>query len=705
MRKLELLAPAKNKDIGVAAIDCGADSVYIAGPKFGARESAGNSFADISELCRHAEKFGAKVYLTLNTILYDSELEEAQESVRKAYEAGVSAVIVQDLALLKMKLPPVPLYASTQTDIRTPEKAALLESLGFRRLILARELSLQQIRDIRKATSCELEFFVHGALCVCYSGQCYLSRYLTGRSANRGECAQACRSDYTLADDSGEILVRDEPLLSLKDYNLSARLRELADAGITSFKIEGRLKNISYVKNVVSHYDNALREFSARSSLGKSIRGFTPEIGATFNRGYTEYNIDGIKREWKSRDGAKYLGEPTGKITGSRCSSNGLVSFTYSGKQLNNGDGLTFVTPDGRISGGRANSCSGDTVTLSRPLDSPLNSLFNCSPGGPFNNTFRERSARRLPEGTKIFRNFNIRFERDLEKAETERLIEVNLEVFPGREGIETVCSLPQEIGKSGEYEKTEKHMGDCRFRVGAAGEPSKNPALCRKNIIAQLSKRSGEFMFEVTAVRPSAEEDIPFFRLSVLNSVRNTIAEKLRERLRDKSGGIFGERIGESLRERFRERFRENTVGTSRQRICGDPRKSPEEQGTPVSAEKLSALAPLAKKALAPYTGGDGRITYLANVSNRLSRQVYNELGFAEVSESYETRKSGETDEEAVLMRTKYCIRKELGLCLKERCGKGARKTGKKLFLLNGKNRLALEFDCKECEMLVKKG
>lgn len=667
MRRLELLAPAKNKEIGVAAIDCGADSVYIAGPKFGARESAGNSFADIAELCRHAAKFGAKVYLTLNTILYDSELEEAQEYVRKAYEAGVSAVIVQDLALLKMNLPPIHLYASTQTDIRTPEKAALLESLGFRRLILARELSLQQIRDIRRATSCELEFFVHGALCVCYSGQCYLSRYLTGRSANRGECAQACRSDYTLADDSGRILVRDEPLLSLKDYNLSARLRELAEAGISSFKIEGRLKNLSYVKNVVSHYDNALRDFSERSSLGRSVRGFTPEIGATFNRGYTEYNIDGIKRDWKSRDGAKYLGEPIGIITGSRCGSGGPVSFTYSGKRLSNGDGLTFVTPDGRISGERANSCTGDTVTLNRPQ-------YGAG---------RKKGSEMLTAGTKIYRNFNIRFERELEKAGTERMIEVKLEVFPGTDSISAVCSLPEEYG------------GDCRFTVEAAGEPSKNPDLCRKNIIAQLSKRSGEFMFEVTAVGRRAdaagaahdsgtvpdsgiagggtqEDGIPFFRLSVLNSVRNAIAERLREKIAE---------------------------------TAVEQRKNREASGIPVPSVCLAALAPLAKKALAPYAGSEGDITYLANVSNRLSRQLYNELGFADVSESYETGKSGGTDEGMLLMRTKYCIRKELGLCLKERGGKGARESGRRLFLLNGKNRLALEFDCKECEMLVKKG
>ena len=254
MRQLELLAPARDITIGIAAIDCGADAVYIAGPHFGARQAAGNSIEDIRTLCKYAHKFGARIFITLNTILYDEELEDAYRFMLEVQEAGADAIIVQDLATIEMarkglgelfEAIHIPLHASTQCAIRTPEQAKHLESLGFSRLILERELSLEQIRDIRKAVSCELEFFVHGALCVCYSGQCYLSELISGRSANRGACIQACRSLYDLTDANGKVLVKNKALLSLKDYNLRNRIEELAEAGITSFKIEGRLKNES----------------------------------------------------------------------------------------------------------------------------------------------------------------------------------------------------------------------------------------------------------------------------------------------------------------------------------------------------------------------------------------------------------------------------------------------------------------------------
>ena len=254
MNQLELLAPARDLQIGIAAIDCGADAVYIAGPRFGARQAAGNGIEDIKALCDYAHKFGARIFVTLNTILYDDELEDAWEQMEAVRKAGADALIVQDMAIAAMAQErgySIPLHASTQCAIRTPEQAAFLEKVGFTRLVLERELSLEQIKAIRAAVSCELEFFVHGALCVCYSGQCYLSEHIAGRSANRGACIQACRSRYDLTDGSGKVLVKDKALLSLKDYNLRRRMEELADAGICSFKIEGRLKNASYVRNVV----------------------------------------------------------------------------------------------------------------------------------------------------------------------------------------------------------------------------------------------------------------------------------------------------------------------------------------------------------------------------------------------------------------------------------------------------------------------
>ena len=259
MQALELLAPARNKEIGIAAIDCGADAVYIAGPEFGARQAAGNPVGDIADLCRYAHRFGVRIFVTLNTILYEDELDRAGSLVRELADAGVDALIVQDLGVITRNLGTrLPLHASTQCSVRTPEKAAFMESLGFSRIVLERQMSLEEIRSVRQAVGAELEFFVHGALCVCYSGECYLSERIARRSANRGACIQACRSRYDLVDGSGKVLVRDKALLSLKDYNLIRRLGDLAEAGVCSFKIEGRLKNISYVRNVVREYSIAL---------------------------------------------------------------------------------------------------------------------------------------------------------------------------------------------------------------------------------------------------------------------------------------------------------------------------------------------------------------------------------------------------------------------------------------------------------------
>ena len=294
---LELLAPAKNKDIGIAAIDCGADAVYIAGPSFGAREAAGNSFDDIAELTGYAHKFGVKVFLTLNTLIYEHELEAARQTVSQAAEAGCDALIVQDLGLLRMSIPPIELHASTQCNIR-------------KRLVLARELSLEQIREISEAVpGCGIECFVHGALCVSYSGQCYLSQYLTGRSANRGCCIQACRSRYDLLDTDGRNILKDKSILSLKDFSLQDRLEHLAEAGATSFKIEGRLKNISYVRNIVRSYSDTL-DALVKSSQGKYVRsswgsptgGFTPHPEATFNSVVLGRLLQGYRRACR-RDG------------------------------------------------------------------------------------------------------------------------------------------------------------------------------------------------------------------------------------------------------------------------------------------------------------------------------------------------------------------------------------------------------------------
>jgi putative protease len=259
-RRLELLAPAKTADIGIAAIDHGADAVYIGGPAFGARSAADNAIADIARLAAHAHRYHARVLLTLNTLLRNDELEPARRLAWQAYEAGVDALIVQDMGLLELDLPPLALHASTQCDIRDAARARFLQDVGFSRLVLARELTIDEVREIAAATSCELEYFVHGALCVAFSGQCYISQAQTGRSANRGECSQACRLPYDLADGDGKVLARGQHLLSLKDNDQSAHLAELAAAGVTAFKIEGRYKDMAYVKNIVAYYRQRLDE-------------------------------------------------------------------------------------------------------------------------------------------------------------------------------------------------------------------------------------------------------------------------------------------------------------------------------------------------------------------------------------------------------------------------------------------------------------
>ena len=315
MTTIELLSPAKNLEVGIAAINHGADAVYIGGPAFGAREKAGNSMADIEQLCRHAALFDAKVYVTLNTLLYDQEKEQARQLAWDCWNAGVDALIVQDLSLLELDLPPIPLHASTQCDNLTVERVQELERLGFVQVVLGRELSLEQIKEIRRQTTVPLEFFVHGSLCVSHSGQCYLSQYIGNRSANRGACAQPCRLPWDLLDADGNVLKKGKHLLCLKDLNNSAHLEELMDAGITSFKIEGRLKDADYVKNITAYYRQQLdtiferRPEYVQASLGRctSLRGasatkqsnaydFEVNPEKSFNRGFTDYFIHGRQK-------------------------------------------------------------------------------------------------------------------------------------------------------------------------------------------------------------------------------------------------------------------------------------------------------------------------------------------------------------------------------------------------------------------------
>ncbi len=424
---IELLAPAKNAQFGSEAITHGADAVYIGGPAFGARAAAGNSVDDIARLTDFAHRYNARVLVALNTILADDEVESARRLAWQVYEAGADALIVQDMGLLEIDLPPIALHASTQADIRTLAKARFLEDVGFSQLVLARELSLAQIAEIAAQTDATLEFFVHGALCVSYSGRCNLSTAYTGRSANRGDCAQLCRLPYSLADQDGQRIASDRHLLSMKDNDQSANLRALIGAGISSFKIEGRLKDLSYVKNITAHYRRLLDAIIdaqpadlpalRRSSSGRCDFHFTPQPEKTFNRGSTDYFVNGRRSDIAAFDSPKFVGAPIGKVA-----KLGRDSFEAScDAPLNNGDGVTFYAAAGELVGMRINRAEALGAAQS---DYRL---------------FPSLTDGRLPEGlrvgTSIYRNRDQEFERQLEKKSAERRIAVRLEFCETADG------------------------------------------------------------------------------------------------------------------------------------------------------------------------------------------------------------------------------------------------------------------------------
>ena len=481
MKALELLAPARTADIGIAAIDCGADAVYIAGPAFGARQAAGNSIEDIARLCEYARRYGVRIYATVNTLLEPEERPLAQKLVQELEKAGVDALIVQDPAVLSMSDTLI-MHASTQCALRTPEKARGLESLGFGRLVLERELSLEQIKAISEAVHTEIEFFVHGALCVCYSGQCYLSEYLTGRSANRGACAQPCRSLYDLEDADGKVLVKNKPLLSLKDYNLYHRLEDLAKAGVSSFKIEGRLKGESYVRNVVKAYSEALDRLVARypdkycrASFGRVSGGFTPDLNKTFNRGYTELFLDGKRGQWAAEGGGEYVGKVK------RLTPAGFILAPASPDvKLSNGDGFTFEG-----GGVRADVCEGYTVQCKK-VDA-------------------------LREGTRLYRNISTAFEKQLEAAKPVREILVKLSV---------------EIDGAMEVKAQTEDGRTASVQLEKPVDVARDAEKMIQTLHAQLGKRSGHYNFSVDSL--TMKGDMPFVAASFLNGIRRDLAQKL---------------------------------------------------------------------------------------------------------------------------------------------------------------------------------
>lgn len=419
--RLELLAPAKNADYGIEAIRHGADAVYIGGPAFGARATAGNSVEDIARLCTYAHQYHAQVFVALNTILMDNELADAEKLIWQLYEAGADALIVQDMGVLQLNLPPIALHASTQMDNRSPEKVAFLEQVGFSQVVLARELGLSQIRDVAAHTNMQLEFFIHGALCVAYSGLCNLSHSFSNRSANRGECSQMCRLPGNLKTRQGDVLAQNEHLLSLKDNNQTENLEALIDAGIRSFKIEGRLKDLSYVKNVTAHYRQKLDAIMARrpefkaSSHGRCEHSFTPDPEKTFNRGSTDYFVNERSQGIKDFRSPKYIGEEVGKVV----SIGKDFIQVSSSHEFNNGDGLAFFPAnfamakqsDDKLQGLRVNRAEGLKLhILQVPKD--------------------------LKVGMTLYRNHNQAFEALLSKESSKRIIGVDLRLSDTQEGL-----------------------------------------------------------------------------------------------------------------------------------------------------------------------------------------------------------------------------------------------------------------------------
>ena len=497
MRPLELLAPAKNLECGIAAIDHGADAVYIGPERFGARAAAGNSIDDIRQLCQYAHQYAVKVYATVNTLIYDDERADVERLLWQLYEAGVDAVLIQDMSILKMKLPPIALHASTQADNRTAETVRLQYERGMRRVVLARELSVDEIAAIHASVpEVELEVFVHGALCVSYSGRCYASEYCFGRSANRGDCAQFCRMAFDLLDADGQVLAHDRYLLSLKDLNQIDHLQKLVEAGAVSFKIEGRLKNMAYVKNVTAAYSERLNaiirqhpDTYCRASLGHCTYTFRPDLNRTFNRGFTHYFLNGRQPDIFSPNTPKAMGEYVGTVKELRGNS-----FTVAGTaRFANGDGLCYINNNVRaqaLEGFRVNRAEG-------------------------NRLFPYTMPRSLRPGMALYRNEDVEFERLLSRKSSERKIPLTLSL----EATPTGFSLTADV-----LRLTTDDASSVTATIDCEHQLAEKPQ--RDNIVRQLTKLGGT-PYECAELRLS--DDFNFFiPSSLLAELRRTLVERL---------------------------------------------------------------------------------------------------------------------------------------------------------------------------------
>lgn len=650
MRTIELLAPAKNLACGIAAIDHGADAVYIGASRFGARQSAGNSVEDIHELCEYAHRFGATVHVTINTIIYDSELEETIALVRELVEAGVDAFLLQDMGLMSevKKIVPetVALHASTQCDTRTWEKASWLSQQGFDRVVLARELSSEEISGIHKhLPDLELEAFVHGALCVSYSGICYASQYCFGRSANRGTCAQFCRLAFDLKDSDGKTIEHQKHLLSLKDMSQIDNLETLMRSGACAFKIEGRLKDINYVKNVVSAYSQRINEIIGkypkefcRASLGRVQYTFTPDLKKTFNRGYTNYFLNGRQPDIFSPDTPKALGEYVGRVKEIR-----RDSFNVAGTAtFANGDGLCF------LEGGQVGENSSGQVESGRNSINPSTVLqgfrVNRAVG---NRLYPFKMPKGLKPGMALYRNQDQSFDKELSGTTAVRKIPIGMRFGLTNDGFKVDANITS--------------LDQRRTAITFAHQLAQKPQ--HDNIVRQLSKL-GNTVYECSEIDIEDGADSYFIPSSILAELRRKVVEQLDTQVQQMKRVVTHRQTndkGQGIRKR----------------------------------QQFSLVNP------SQYN----ELPYLYNISNDAARKFYEYQGLSKSESAFEcqqpngVRQGGEAD--LLLMQCRHCIRYSLGYCVK-RGGKNP-KWHEPLYLeLPDKRRFCLEFDCKNCQMNV---
>ena len=651
MKKIELLSPAKNLEVGIAAINHGADAVYIGGPSFGAREKVGNSIEDIETLCKHAALFDAKVYVTMNTLLFDNELEDARKLAYDCWNAGVDALIVQDMALLNMDMPPIAMHASTQCHNIEAEKVKFLEDVGFSQVVLARELSIDEIKDIRSKTTVPLEYFIHGALCVSYSGQCYLSHVIGGRSANRGACAQPCRLAWNLENKDGKRLISNRHLLSLRDLNNSKNIEELIDAGITSFKIEGRLKDIDYVKNVTAYYRNKIDEIIAkrddicRSSRGESNPTFYPAPEKSFSRGFTDYFIHGRQKYIDAPYSPKSMGEYLGTIE--KVKNKSITIKT--GKELHNGDGLCFLDRENNLLGFNVNAVSRDASMSPaiRHIDTSKNRQIQRQT--ITSNTDISMATRFKIEGSKIFRNSDLVWQKEVEKSNGNRKQKISLRFTDTEDGFALSAKLYNEdcedITTNISIEKevainTEKALDNIKSKLSQWGDTEFSVEEIDVDFKDNKTTRQQDYKSEPMA---NSQQPIAYFiRASFLGEMKKDLVEKLKSYLIEKH---------RNERETF---VRSDT----------------------------NAIFP------------KDNLSYLGNVINAKAREFYERHGVEIIEDGLEKLRS---NDELVVMTTKHCIRYANNICCKE-IGKPA----DSLYLFNEKGRFRLDFDCRNCCMKV---